>query len=311
MVKRMIKLEKWDDLVAELDTALVKHIDNKLDGELDAIRKIMNKHQTLKVVTENGTNSIKGVKHKQLKVLLKTVGAGLNVMLTGSAGSGKTHSAEQVATALGLKFYALSVGAQTSKSDIVGFIDAGGTYRTTPFRQAYENGGVFVMDEIDAGNSNVLVQINSALSNGICSFPDKQVKAHKDFRFIATANTYGKGESIKYVGRNRLDAATLDRFTIIYWDIDDKVEEAMADGDTAIYKAIKAARDYCDKNNIDAMITPRTTQKAVKLHKLNYSIQGIWRVVLDPYIPKEDLENVVAAANEAYEHAQSSTIFGA
>ena len=150
MVKKMIKLEKWDDLVAELDTALVKHIDSKLDGELEIIRKEMDKHQVLKVVTENGTNSIKGVKHKQLESLLKTVGAGLNVMLTGSAGSGKTHSAEQVATALGLKFYALSVGAQTSKSDIVGFIDAGGTYRSTPFRQAYENGGVFVMDEIDA-----------------------------------------------------------------------------------------------------------------------------------------------------------------
>lgn len=306
----MLKLNKWDDLAKELDEAVSNHLDNRLDGELKVLREEIKKQQVLKVVTDSGDNLIKGVKHSQLPSLINMVGAGLNVMLTGSAGSGKTHASAQVAEALGLKFYALSVGAQTSKSDIVGFIDAGGTYRSTPFRQAYEKGGVFVMDEIDAGNSNVLVQINSALSNGICSFPDKQVKAHKDFRFIATANTYGKGESIKYVGRNRLDAATLDRFTIIHWDIDDKVEEAMADGDTAIYKAIKAARDYCEKKNIDAMITPRTTQKAVKLHKLNWSVQAIWDVVLKPYVPSEHVDDVVAKANEGYEHSASSSLFG-
>lgn len=306
----MLKLNKWDDLAKELDEAVSNHLDNRLDGELKALREEIKKQQVLKVVTDNGDNLVKGVKHSQLPSLINMVGAGLNVMLTGSAGSGKTHASAQVAEALGLKFYALSVGAQTSKSDIVGFIDAGGTYRTTPFRQAYEKGGVFVMDEIDAGNSNVLIQINSALSNGICSFPDKQVKAHKDFHFIATANTYGKGESMKYVGRNRLDAATLDRFTIIHWNIDEKVERAIAGNDTAMYKAIAAARSYCERSNIDAMITPRTTQKAVALHKLNWSVQAIWDIVLKPYVPSEYVDDVIAKANEAYEHGVSSSLFG-
>jgi hypothetical protein len=306
----MLKLNKWDDLAKELDEAVTNHLDNRLDGELKVLREEIKKQQVLKVVTDNGDNLVKGVKHMQLPSLINMVGAGLNVMLTGSAGSGKTHASAQVAEALGLKFYALSVGAQTSKSDIVGFIDAGGTYRTTPFRQAYEKGGVFVMDEIDAGNSNVLIQINSALSNGICSFPDKQVKAHKDFHFIATANTYGKGESMKYVGRNRLDAATLDRFTIIHWNIDEKVERAIAGNDTAMYNAITAARSYCEKSEIDAMITPRTTQKAVALHKLNWSVKAIWDVVLKPYVPSEYVDDVVAKANESYEHSTSSSLFG-
>lgn len=306
----MLKLNKWDDLAKELDEAVSNHLDNRLNGELKILREEIKKQQVLKVVTDNGDNLVKGVKHMQLPSLINMVGAGLNVMLTGSAGSGKTHASAQVAEALGLKFYALSVGAQTSKSDIVGFIDAGGTYRTTPFRQAYEKGGVFVMDEIDAGNSNVLIQINSALSNGICSFPDKQVKAHKDFHFIATANTYGKGESMKYVGRNRLDAATLDRFTIIHWNIDEKVERAIAGNDTAMYRAITAARSYCERSNIDAMITPRTTQKAVALHKLNWSVKFIWDVVLKPYVPSEYVDDVVAKANEAYERSASSSLFG-
>nr|DAQ38330.1 MAG TPA: ATPase-like protein [Caudoviricetes sp.] len=306
----MLKLNKWDDLAQELDEAVSNHLDNRLDGELKVLREEIKKQQVLKVVTDNGDNLVNGVKHMQLPSLINMVGAGLNVMLTGSAGSGKTHASAQAAEALGVKFYALSVGAQTSKSDIVGFIDAGGTYRSTPFRQAYEKGGVFVMDEIDAGNSNVLIQINSALSNGICSFPDKQVKAHKDFHFIATANTYGKGESMKYVGRNRLDVATLDRFTIIHWNIDEKVERAIAGNDTAMYKAIIAARSYCERSNIDAMITPRTTQKAVTLHKLNWSVKAIWDIVLKPYVPSEYVDDVVAKANEAYEHSASSSLFG-
>lgn len=306
----MLKLNKWDDLAQELDEAVSNHLNNRLDGELKVIREEIKKQQVLKVVTDNGDNLVKGVKHMQLPSLINMVGAGLNVMLTGSAGSGKTHASAQVAEALGLKFYALSVGAQTSKSDIVGFIDAGGTYRTTPFRQAYEKGGVFVMDEIDAGNSNVLIQINSALSNGICSFPDKQVKAHKDFHFIATANTYGKGENMKYVGRNRLDAATLDRFTTFHWNIDEKVERAIAGKNTAIYKAIAAARSYCERSEIDAMITPRTTQKAATLHEIGWDVANIWKAVLVPYIPSEYADDVVAKANEAYEHAASSSLFG-
>lgn len=306
----MLKLNKWDDLAQELDEAVSNHLDNRLDGELKALREEIKKQQVLKVVTDNGDNLVKGVKHMQLPSLINMVGAGLNVMLTGSAGSGKTHASAQVAEALGVKFYSLSVGAQTSKSDIVGFIDAGGTYRTTPFRQAYEKGGVFVMDEIDAGNSNVLIQINSALSNGICSFPDKQVKAHKDFHFIATANTYGKGESIKYVGRNRLDAATLDRFTIFHWNIDEKVERAIAGNDTAMYNAITAARSYCERSEIDAMITPRTTQKAAALHVIGWDVANIWKAVLVPYIPSGYVDDVVAKANEAYEHSASSSLFG-
>ena len=306
----MLKLNKWDDLAQELDEAVSNHLDNRLNGELKVLREEIKKQQVLKVVTDNGDNLVKGVKHMQLPSLINMVGAGLNVMLTGSAGSGKTHASAQVAEALGVKFYALSVGAQTSKSDIVGFIDAGGTYRTTSFRQAYEKGGVFVMDEIDAGNSNVLIQINSALSNGICSFPDKQVKAHKDFHFIATANTYGKGESMKYVGRNRLDAATLDRFTIIHWNIDEKVERAIAGKNTAIYNAIAAARSYCERSEIDAMITPRTTQKAAALYTIGWDAESIWKAVLVPYIPSEYADEVVAKANEAYEHGVSSSLFG-
>src|SRR5215217_6156820 len=86
------------------------------------------------------------------------------------------------------------------------------------------------MDEIDAGNANVIIQVNAALSNGYCSFPDGMVQRHDDFIFLASANTFGDGASRQYVGRNQLDAATLDRFTTLVWEIDEELEEIMAGG---------------------------------------------------------------------------------
>jgi len=83
-----------------------------------------------------------------------------------------------VADALSLSFHAISVGSQTSKSDLAGYMTATGEYVRTQFREAYENGGLFLLDEADAGNSNVLILLNAALSNGKMAFPDGMVDAH-------------------------------------------------------------------------------------------------------------------------------------
>ena len=47
---------------------------------------------------------------------------------------------------------------------------------------------------------------------------------------VCTANTYGTGPDAMYVGRSRLDAATLDRFTLstIEVDYDVKLEKKLA-----------------------------------------------------------------------------------
>jgi MoxR-like ATPase len=73
-----------------------------------------------------------------------------------------------------------------------------------------------------------LVAFNSALANGICDFPDGPVRAHADFRAIAAANTFGRGADRQYVGRNQLDAATLDRFAVVEFDYDAALEQRLA-----------------------------------------------------------------------------------
>jgi hypothetical protein len=98
----------------------------------------------------------------------------------------------------------------------------------------YENGGLNLADELDAGDSNVLTSINMMLANGECWLPDRPskpvAKQHKDFCLVAAANTFGFGADARYVGRNALDYATLERFGggVIYMDYDRRIEAKLA-----------------------------------------------------------------------------------
>jgi MoxR-like ATPase len=98
----------------------------------------------------------------------------------------------------------------------------------------YRDGGVHLFDEIDAADPNLMVLINAALANGHLSIPfeDMIVHRHADTAIIAAANTFGTGASRQYVGRNALDAATLDRFAVstVYVDYDRALEEKLTAG---------------------------------------------------------------------------------
>jgi MoxR-like ATPase len=226
---------------------------------------------TLEVsISGTPTGSVVGAKHSMLPTLIKLAASRLPMLLVGSAGTGKTHAALQVSEALGLPFETISVGAQTSKSDLLGFITATGTYVPTAFRRCYESGGVYLMDELDAGNANVLTILNAALSNGSCPFPDKMITKHADFVFMGSANTFGLGASRQYVGRNQLDAATLDRFCTVSFDIDEKLEYLLSgagSSDTASkwLATVRKVRSYVESEGIRALVTPRATYKGATM----------------------------------------------
>lgn len=164
--------------------------------------------------------------HKMLPVVLQALVAGASPFLVGPAGSGKTTLAQQIAEVLKLKFYVAS--RVTSEFKLIGFVDAHGATVRTSFREAYEHGGVFLFDEVDASDSDAMTSFNAGLSNGFVDFPDGLVMRHKDFHAIAAGNTYGRGADRQYVGRNQLDAATLDRFQIFEVDYDEQLEDELA-----------------------------------------------------------------------------------
>lgn len=291
---------------------LEKKVSDGIDSELKEIKNLAKQHQKLEVKVGEKVGQVTGLKHKQLEQLITYAAMRLHPLLVGMAGTGKTHAGEQCAVALGLKFYSMSVGAQTSKSDIIGYMSAGGEYVTTHFRKAYEEGGVFLMDEVDAGNANVLIQINAALSNGLCAFPDKMVKQHEDFVFIASANTYGNGANRQYVGRNQLDAATLDRFAVIDWLIDDDLEESLAVGlnGKAWYMAVRAARDYVAEKKIRALISPRATQKGSKLLDAGQDLDTVIDATMLASVPDDKRTDVRAVAVKVFEKFASEVPSG-
>jgi hypothetical protein len=209
--------ERMKDAISDEDVA--KIVDKCLASRVP---------QRVEVVRLDGTKQDMGVQHTHFAALLRIVACRLNGWLVGPAGSGKTSAGFAVAEALGLPFYAVSVGPQTSKADLLGYMDANGRLVRTQLREAFENGGVFILDEVDAGNPSVLVTINSLLANGHAGFPDKMVAKHPDFVLVACANTIGQGGDMKYVGRNQIDAATLDRFVFLNWENDPRIEAAGA-----------------------------------------------------------------------------------
>jgi MoxR-like ATPase len=154
--------------------------------------------------------------------------AGVNVWLTGPAGTGKTTAAEHVAKALGLPF--MFNGAIESEHKLLGFTDAQGRIVSRPFREAFVNGGVYLFDEVDASLPSAVLAFNAALANGHCDFPDGNFKRHENFRCIAAANTWGAGATHDYVGRAKMDAAFVDRFVSLAWENDEALERTLALG---------------------------------------------------------------------------------
>lgn len=199
-----------------------------------------------------------GIFHASFPMLTKLVAGGQHTYLPGPPGTGKSHAAEQVASVLGWRFASISLGPTTPESRLWGGMDAHGKFFEPPFvtlaRYAADNpesGSVFCLDELDNGHPGIIATLNSAMANGWFTAPNGDViTMGKNMVLIGCANTFGTGPTAEFAGRNKLDAATLDRFVYLPWDTDLGVEKALVHQylDTAAAKAWLEVWRTCRKN---------------------------------------------------------------
>ena len=197
--------------------------DERVDDLLDRVTLVENSisaHYRISLDKGGGdVVKVEGLNHRVMPYVIELLAAGVMPYIVGPAGSGKTTMAENCAAALGLDFYC--TGAVVQKYELTGFVDATGTYQESAFYKAYKFGGLFLFDELDASSPAAIVAFNAALENGHWACPSgEMVERHKDFKVIASANTYGGGATLLYVGRNHLDGSTIDRFGFVILDYD-------------------------------------------------------------------------------------------
>jgi cobaltochelatase CobS len=213
-----------------------------------------------------------GVQHYQFAKVLANLSERVPTYLVGPAGTGKSTIAEKASQALGLDFYSKSCSSQATESSLLGYMSATGQYVGTGFRTAFEHGGVYLLDEVDNGNANVLTVLNSALANTFMAFPDGMVKRHENFVLVATANTFGHGATAEYVGRNPLDAAFLDRFASVTIGYDNAIEEAMLNAvglepnlSAKWLNVVRMARKNVEAYGLRVVVSPRATVHGARM----------------------------------------------
>jgi len=268
-----------DPAGAALGAMVLPHILGALAPEITRIvERRLETVQTVRIEVarhDGTTGTTEGHTHPQLARLLRICSARMlsgytpNSMLVGPTGTGKTHAAHQVASALGLEYYAH--GAMSMSHELLGFTDAHGTTHRTPFRDAFERGGLVILDELDSWDAGVTLALNAALANGYAGFPDGMVARHRDCVIIGAGNTHGTGATADFVGRNRLDAAFLSRFPVkLQWDADPALEVAIS-GDAAFARRVQAARERARAVGLKHLIDLRQMQAGAALIAAGFS----------------------------------------
>ena len=258
-VANMVSAMKTEEIQKTVVDSLNARVDEYILNTYGKIEK------SVTLVSEFGKHEVSGVQHTKFETVLKFVANDEPVYLSGPAGSGKNVICKQVADALGLDFY--FTNAVTQEYKLTGFTDANGTFHESQFYKAFVNGGLFMLDEMDASIPEVLIILNAAIANRYFDFPAPigKVHAHKNFRVVAAGNTLGHGADSEYVGRNTLDAASLDRFAMIKIDYDERIENNVAGGNTELVRFCRAFRKAAEKAGLQVVVSYRAIGRIAKM----------------------------------------------
>jgi MoxR-like ATPase len=278
-------LDNIDENFVSEATKLLEGVEEKLSSAIETEAKKYNKVTHVIKDGDKEPKEISGILPEYFGRMLQLAKARKNILLVGGAGAGKTFIASKLAEAIELDYASQSCSAGVSETAFTGKLlplGANGTfeYVISDFVRIYEEGGVFLFDEFDAADSNVLVFLNQALANDHFYVPQRigktKVKKHKDFIAVAAANTFGSGGDIMYSARNILDAATLDRFKVgtIYVDYSKQIERELIDSE--ILNWGEKVRAQIEQHRLQKIMSTRFMKDATDMKQVcDWSLQEI------------------------------------
>jgi hypothetical protein len=210
--------------------------------------------------------------------VISLVGAGLNVMVPGPAGCGKSRMFSEIAKTLELEFFTISFSGGLRYAQTIGSThinDGKSEWRPTPLLEAVQKPGIVFLDEIWSADPEVSLALNSLLEPDSRSIqtPVGRIEVHEGCRFVAAANTVGRSLSRQYTGAQRADDSLLDRFMIIPMTYDIRVEEAIlgkmgVNGEAGKYliESLQALRARISESNTPFDASTRRLINAAKAY---------------------------------------------
>ena len=259
---------------------------------------------TIIKIGEKPEVKIDGMLHPIFKRLVQKLTRHGQAYLVGPAGSGKTTLGEQAAQALSLDFGFISCSAGMAEAHLLGRMIANGTYLPSRFVELYENGGLFLFDEVDAADANTMLVLNSALANGYLSVPNRQgqpvARRHASFKCLVAANTLGTG-SFEFSGRVCMDAAFLDRFALsrLLVDYNLDLERSFLAGDAEFARVLHKVRFNLEATKTRRVVSTRafrdaavgmldgdTPQQVIDDLMLGWQTEEKTRAMKDVVVPK-------------------------
>jgi MoxR-like ATPase len=228
--------------------------------------------------------------HSCIDTLVKLAMNKRHAWVYGPPGSGKSYACKQVAEILNIPFYSKSFSSQASVFELKGFQNANGVYVETDFVKCFRDGGLFLLDEIDGANPNVLLSLNSALSNGFIDTPGGQIVKSPEFVCFAGANTIGTGNSAKYAGRQIIDQTTISRFRFVYFGYDENLETVLVG--SAIAKKVQKIRQKANEKGLQFEVSPRVSLQIRDAIQDGFTLFEAWDQALINKLNETDKKQV-------------------
>lgn len=238
-------------------------------AELEKLRRAYNTQvRTIEIKTTRSTNKVTGIFRADFERILYLIEMGKPVYMYGPAGCGKSFTAKQLADALGIPYFETSQAMFAH--DLKGYGDAMGKYVGTPFYEAFKQGGLFFLDEVDASAPEAVVVLNNAIANRRFTFPVVgEVEAHPNFRVVAAGNTKLTGQTLAYTARQVQDASFKNRFFFLPSTYDERIEIELAGGDEEIVKFAHDLRKAARETGIEQLCSYRQIEDLAQLAGCN------------------------------------------